>query len=73
MSTTSPFRRADGLLFTLFPCSAAKGTQEPFLTLHYDEWICVLKGKILFEQAGADDVIATEGQTVFIRKDTRFR
>ena len=42
--------------------------------MHYDEWICILKGKIRFEQGdGVDDVIATGGQTVYIRKDTRFR
>lgn len=53
---------------------AEKGTKEPFLTLHYDEWICVLKGKIVFEQGEeVDDVIATSGQTVFIRNGTRFR
>jgi len=52
---------------------ADKGTKEPFLTLHYDEWICVLKGKILFEQKDAEDVIATAGQTVFIEKGARFR
>ena len=53
---------------------AAKGTQEPFLTLHYDEWICILKGKILFEQGdGEENITAIGGQTVFIREGTRFR
>jgi len=51
---------------------AKKGTAEPFLTLHYDEWICIKKGKILFENDG-ENVTATVGDTVFIKKGTRFR
>ena len=45
---------------------ANKGTAEPFLTLHYDEWICVKKGKILFENDGGN-VTANAGDTVFIK------
>ena len=45
---------------------ANKGTAEPFLTLHYDEWICVKKGKILFENDGGN-VTAATGDTVFIK------
>ena len=53
---------------------AKKGTAEPFLTLGYDEWICVLEGKILFEQGDEKpDVTANAGQTVFIKEGTRFR
>ena len=51
---------------------AAKGTSEPFLTLHYDEWICVLKGKIQFENVDGN-VTASVGDTVFIREGTRFK
>ena len=51
---------------------AAKGTSEPFLTLHYDEWICVLKGKIQFENVEGN-ITASAGDTVFIREGTRFR
>merc|ERR1711997_1008447 len=51
---------------------ANKGTSEPFLTLHYDEWICVLRGKILFENVDGN-VTASAGDTVFIREGTRFR
>jgi len=51
---------------------ANKGTAEPFLTLHYDEWICVKKGKILFENDGGN-VTAAAGDTVFIKEGTRFR
>jgi len=51
---------------------AKKGTKEPFLTLHYDEWICILKGKILFE-TNDGNTTANAGQTVFIKSGTRFR
>lgn len=54
--------------------TAAKGTSEPFLTLHYDEWICVLKGKIMFESSTDNaNVKAAAGDTVFIKSGTRFR
>ena len=54
--------------------TAAKGTSEPFLTLHYDEWICVLKGKIMFESSTDNaNVTAAAGDTVFIKSGTRFR
>ena len=53
---------------------AKKGTAEPFLTLAYDEWICVLEGKILLEQGnGKPDVTASSGDTAFIKQGTRFR
>jgi len=52
--------------------NAKKGTKEPFLTLHYDEWICILKGKIFFE-TNDGNVTANAGQTVFIKSGTRFR
>ena len=45
---------------------AKKGTAEPYLTLHYDEWICIKKGKILFENDGGN-VTANAGDTVFIK------
>ena len=45
---------------------AVKGTAEPFLTLHYDEWICVIKGKIHFE-TNQENLTANTGDTVFIQ------
>jgi uncharacterized protein (DUF952 family) len=55
-----------------------KPTSEPWLTLHYDEWICILKGKAEFhynqQQDGTTEVLtATAGQTVMIQKGERFR
>lgn len=45
---------------------------EPWLNLHYDEWMCVLKGRMLLHHAeGVLEVVA--GQTVFIGKGERFR
>jgi len=52
--------------------AADKGTSEPWLTLHYDEWICVRKGRVEFEFEGGK-IQATAGQTVKISSGTRFR
>jgi uncharacterized protein (DUF952 family)/mannose-6-phosphate isomerase-like protein (cupin superfamily) len=45
---------------------------EPWLTLHYDEWICVLKGRMVLQHEGGE-VEAAAGATVFIAKGERFR
>jgi len=52
---------------------AAAGTAEPWLTLHYDEWICVLKGAMKIEQDGIDPFSVPAGSTAFIQTGTRFR
>jgi len=45
---------------------------EPWLTLHYDEYICVLSGRMVLQHAkGELDVKA--GQAVFIEKGERFK
>mmetsp|Transcript_46724 Transcript_46724/g.77337 ORF Transcript_46724/g.77337 Transcript_46724/m.77337 type:complete len:274 (+) Transcript_46724:20-841(+) len=50
----------------------ASPTAEPWLTLGYDEWMCVLKGVIhIHHPKGMLKVSA--GQTIFIRKGERFR
>ena len=53
----------------------AKPTSEPWLTLHYKEWISVLKGKmVLLHGAGGKlKLEVKEGETVFIDKGERFR
>lgn len=51
---------------------ASAGAAEPWLTLHYDEWICVLKGQISLETDGNMLQVAA-GKTVRIVKGTRFR
>jgi len=51
---------------------AKQGTSEPYLTLHYDEWICVVKGQIKF-QTSTGDLIANAGDTVCIETGTRFQ
>lgn len=59
-----------------------KATAEPWLTLHYDEWMCVLKGKVelhYMEQASTRDteqlkiLTIEKGGTAFIGKGERFR
>ena len=47
-------------------------TSEPWLTLEYDEWICVLAGRMVIHHAGKKlDVVA--GQAAFIGKGERFK
>ena len=48
-------------------------TSEPWLTLDYDEWICVLKGKIVFLYGDNEQIEANAGDTVFVAKGERFR
>lgn len=52
-------------------------TAEPWLTLDYDEWICVLKGKIEMHYQDENNVSQVmtfvQGQTCFIAKGERFR
>lgn len=47
-------------------------TSEPWLTLHYDEWMCVTKG---FMELHSDSGVLTvkEGETAFIGKGERFQ
>jgi uncharacterized protein (DUF952 family)/quercetin dioxygenase-like cupin family protein len=52
---------------------AAAGTSEPWLTLDYDEWMCVLKGKVKFEVSDSDPIFACAGSTVFVERGTRFK
>lgn len=49
-------------------------TSEPWLTLNYDEWICILKGRIIFYFGeGESSLEAIAGDTVYIEKGERFR
>ncbi len=56
----------------------SKPTSEPWLTLDYDEWICVTKGHIVLhyhdEKQGKEVTLeAKAGDTVFIAKGERFK
>lgn len=53
--------------------SAKAGSAEPWLTLHYEEWMCVLDGTLVVEQEGSPDLEVTSGQTLYIAAGTRFR
>ena len=45
---------------------------EPWLTLHYDEYICVLRGKIILQYFNGE-LEVNAGDAVFIEKGERFR
>jgi uncharacterized protein (DUF952 family) len=56
----------------------SKPTSEPWLTLDYDEWICVTKGSIVLhyhddEQDKEMTLEAKAGDTVFVAKGERFK
>lgn len=57
--------------------TVSEPTSEPWLTLDYDEWLCVRKGKMVLlyhNDDGSDASLeVTEGQTCFIAKGERFR
>eukprot|EP00931_Biecheleriopsis_adriatica_P050757 TRINITY_DN29413_c0_g1_i1.p1 TRINITY_DN29413_c0_g1~~TRINITY_DN29413_c0_g1_i1.p1 ORF type:complete len:278 (-),score=48.89 TRINITY_DN29413_c0_g1_i1:83-916(-) len=48
-------------------------TSEPWLTLHYDEWMCVLKGRMVLHYGDGQTLEVPAGQTVYIEKGERFR
>ena len=56
-------------------------SSEPWLTLHYDEWICILKGTMELHYYESSDtkqanklvLTATAGQTIMINSGERFR
>jgi uncharacterized protein (DUF952 family) len=54
-----------------------KPTSEPWLTLHYDEWICVQKGYMVLDYEDSNGSISSiqvnAGQSAFISKGERFR
>jgi len=52
---------------------AGAGTKEPWLTLHYDEWICVRTGKVVLSREGVADLEVSAGQTVHVAPGTRFQ
>ncbi len=56
--------------------SVSKPTAEPWLTLAYDEWICVTKGQIIlqYQEDGEDKSLEVNvGDTVFVEKGERFK
>lgn len=52
---------------------ASAGTSEPFLTLGYDEWLCIRSGSVVISQSDLPDVTVNAGETVHILKGTRFK
>ena len=52
--------------------TVAEPSAEPWLTLNYDEYICLLSGKMVLQHAGGKLEVSA-GQSVFIGKGERFR
>jgi mannose-6-phosphate isomerase-like protein (cupin superfamily) len=50
----------------------AKPTSQPWLTIDYDEYLCVLSGRIILQHAGGELQVSAE-QAVIIRRGGRFR
>lgn len=48
-------------------------SSEPWLTLDYDEWMCVLRGRMVLLHDSGDPVEVKAGETVFIARGERFR
>jgi uncharacterized protein (DUF952 family)/mannose-6-phosphate isomerase-like protein (cupin superfamily) len=51
----------------------SKPTSEPWLTLDYDEWFLVTKGRVDIKYGVAEVLTAKAGETIFIAKGERFR
>ena len=51
----------------------ANASSEPWLTLDYDEWMCVLKGRMVLLYGDGKELEVSHGQTVFIERGERFR
>lgn len=52
----------------------ANATSEPWLTLQYDEWMCVLKGRmVLLYEDGEKTMEVKAGETVMISAGERFK
>lgn len=54
------------------------GASEPWLTMQYDEWLCVVKGQCVAklnkdDTTGETDVVINEGQTGFIEKGSTWK
>ena len=49
-----------------------KPTNECWLTIGYDEWLYILKGRVIIE-SNQGEIEVTAGQTVLIEKGTQFR
>lgn len=53
--------------------TVSRPTSEPWLTLNYNEWICVTKGMIELHTSNDNVTTVHAGETVFVEKGTRFK
>jgi mannose-6-phosphate isomerase-like protein (cupin superfamily)/uncharacterized protein (DUF952 family) len=51
----------------------SKPASEPWLTLEYDEWICVIKGRIELHYGDGQILVVKSGETCLVSKGERFR
>jgi uncharacterized protein (DUF952 family) len=52
--------------------TVSEPTSEPWLTLDYDEWLCVIKGRIELNTPSGQVVVVNAGETAFVSKGERF-
>ncbi|CAJ1959525.1 unnamed protein product [Cylindrotheca closterium] len=53
--------------------TVSEPTAEPWLTLDYDEWLCVRKGKMVLHYGDGETMEVNAGDTCFVAKGERFR
>lgn len=53
--------------------TVSKATAEPWLTLDYDEWICMLSGTVTLQYGSDEALEVVAGETCFIARGERFR
>lgn len=54
--------------------TVSEPTAEPWLTLDYDEWLCVRKGKMVLHFGNDGETVeVSAGETCFVAKGERFR
>jgi uncharacterized protein (DUF952 family)/mannose-6-phosphate isomerase-like protein (cupin superfamily) len=53
--------------------TVAEPTSESWLTLDYDEWLCVIRGRIELHTPSGQVVVVNAGETAFVSKGERFR
>ena len=55
-------------------CTVSHPTSEPWLTLDYDEWMCVTKGTVELHSSLSTTVLTVHaGETVFVGRGERFQ
>jgi len=53
--------------------TAASGSSEPWLTLDYEEWICMLTGSMVCSIPDGPKVVCNAGEVLYVGKGERFK